>query len=131
MLYARPQGGAGDAGWGVVRTVGTTVDTVRHYEDVGLLRPERNGREKRYTAEHAEAFQVIQELKSVGFTLEDIGLIFKLRESYGCGSQQLVDEVVQQFHAQIGSLQSQIAALQDRRDRLRGLLDEISAVTTA
>jgi len=39
--------------------------------------------------------------------------------------------VVQQFHAKIGSLQSQIAALQDRRDRLRGLLDETSAVTTA
>jgi DNA-binding transcriptional MerR regulator len=112
-----------------VKLVGTTMDTVRHYEQLGLIRPERDKQHKHYSGEHVQAFQAIQDLKLIGFTLDDIGLIIKLRESFGCGSQELVDEARQQFQRQINTLRGQIAALEGRRDRLQALLDELSVVT--
>jgi ABC-type transporter Mla subunit MlaD len=60
--------------------------------------------------------------------LDDIRLLFKLKKSYGCGSPQLIHDVAEQFTAQIDSLNQQIAALEGRRDRLRGFLDELAPV---
>lgn len=112
-----------------VKTVGTTVDTVRHYEELGFIHPERVSQQKHYLEEHVQAFEAVQELKSVGFSLEDIRLIFRLRESYGCGSPKLVEEVIQQFESHIEALDAQIVALEDRRHRLSGLLRDLAAVT--
>ena len=106
-----------------VKMVGTTMDTVRHYEQLGLIQPQRDKQYKDYSTEHVHAFEAISEFKSVGFTLDDIRLLFKLKESYGCGSPQLIQDVAEQFTAQIDSLNQQIAVLEGRRDRLRGFLD--------
>lgn len=113
-----------------VRTLNTTLDTVRHYEGVGLLCPTRNNNQKHYYDEHLQAFRVIQELKDVGFSLEDILLLFELKASVGCGSDILIREVTEKFESQIALLDKQIQNLKIRRDNLRGTLDELNRVMT-
>ncbi len=111
-----------------VKTLNTTVDTVRHYEELGLIHPVRDNQQKQYSEDHVKAFQAIQELKMVGFTLDDIGLIVKLRESFGCGAPELIHEVLQQFAHRIEALNEEIVVLQGRRDSLRALVEELQTV---
>ncbi|WDL98457.1 MerR family transcriptional regulator [Alicyclobacillus sp. ALC3] len=112
-----------------VRTLNTTLDTVRHYEEIGLLSPVRNDNKKHYYDEHLQAFRTIQELKDAGLSLEDILLLFELKESVGCGSEVLIREVTAKFENQIATLDAQMQALRIRRDNLRGTLDELRRVT--
>lgn len=108
-----------------VRTLNTTHDTVRHYEQVGLLSPTRDGNQKHYYDDHIQVFEVIQELKNLGFSLDDILLLFELRASVGCGSEVLILEVKRKFDNQIANLDKQIHDLTIRRDNLRETLDEL------
>ncbi|PWI55174.1 MerR family transcriptional regulator [Sulfoacidibacillus thermotolerans] len=111
-----------------VRTLNTTHETVRHYEQVGLLCPARDGNQKHYFDDHIQVFEIIQELKNIGFSLEDILLLFELRASVGCGSEVLIHEVKRKFANQIANLDNQIHDLTIRRDNLREMLDELSKV---
>lgn len=62
------------------KITGLTIKALRFYHDVGLLVPawidERTGY-RHYDAQQIEKARVISALKTLGFTLEQIGLIFK------------------------------------------------------
>lgn len=78
-----------------IKTLQTTKDTVRHYEELLLLIPERTNTYKNYTKKHIIEFQVIQELQEIGFSLKEIQQIFMLKKTLGCSNDRLIEDVLQ------------------------------------
>jgi DNA-binding transcriptional MerR regulator len=56
----------------------TTLRTIRHYEELGLLTPSRNGQQRVYTERDRVRLQLILRGKRLGFTLEEIAHILDL-----------------------------------------------------
>jgi DNA-binding transcriptional MerR regulator len=56
----------------------TTLRTIRHYEELGLLTPGRNGQQRVYTERDRVRLQLILRGKRLGFTLEEIAHILDL-----------------------------------------------------
>ncbi len=105
-----------------LQTVGTTLDTVRHYESLSLLQPARMNRQKQYGPAEVQAFQVIKEFQQAGLSLEDIRLLFNLKLAHGCGSAELVQGAVQQLDSQLRRVEEEFLRLEKRRQFLRDTL---------
>ena len=56
----------------------TTLRTIRHYEELGLLTPSRNGQQRVYAERDRVRLQLILRGKRLGFTLEEIAHILDL-----------------------------------------------------
>lgn len=101
---------------GLARLVGVSVKTVRHYHKIGLMpEPERTGSGYRlYTAEHVRRLRIIREMREIGLSFAQIGLVMgrsddetRLRETL----QDVLDKVDEQIHE-----------LHERRERIFQLL---------
>lgn len=59
----------------VAEQTGLSVRTLRHYEDVGLVRPSARsaGGFRLYTADDVARLLLIRRMKPLGFTLEEMG----------------------------------------------------------
>ena len=57
---------------------GITIDTLRYYNKIGLLVPQRSGNRRNYSEEDLEKAVVIIKLKNLNFTLEEIKAMFQL-----------------------------------------------------
>lgn len=88
-----------------------STDTLRFYEELEILIPERSAnRYRRYTPVHEEQIKLIIVLKSVGFSLNEIKQFVQMGQrdaSEACNtiSNQLVDEKLKQMTRQIEILQ--------------------------
>jgi DNA-binding transcriptional MerR regulator len=97
-------------------TVGVTTRTVRHYHHLGLLpEPERlpNGY-RDYTLRHAVVLARIRRLTELGLGLTEV------RDVLADDAGRDLAEVLEELDA---DLARQEAAIRERRDRLRALLD--------
>ncbi|KQL51470.1 6-phosphogluconolactonase [Heyndrickxia shackletonii] len=103
----------------------TTKDTVRHYEDLQLLTPKWKGSMKDYGEKEIQDYQVIKEFKSLGLSLKEIQLLFKLKHSFGCGDSQFINEVVIQLTNHLEVLRQEEEEIKNRRIQLEKQLDEI------
>jgi DNA-binding transcriptional MerR regulator len=56
----------------------TTLRAIRHYEELGLLAPGRNGQQRIYTERDRVRLQLILRGKRLGFTLDEIAHILDL-----------------------------------------------------
>lgn len=56
----------------------TTLRTIRHYEELGLISPSRNGRQRVYTQRDRVRLELILRGKRLGFTLDEIAHIINL-----------------------------------------------------
>jgi MerR family transcriptional regulator, copper efflux regulator len=59
---------------------GVSIHTLRHYDDVGLLRPSgrSEGGFRLYTEEDLERFLVIRRMKPLGFSLEEMRQVLEV-----------------------------------------------------
>lgn len=89
----------------------TTKDTVRHYEDLGLLNPEWNKGKRNYTARDLIDFEAIKEMKALGFSLKDVQVIFELKRTNQCGSPDLIKHVRHRLEEQYLQLKKEEEAL--------------------
>ncbi len=60
---------------------GVTHRTMRHYEDLGLLRPERRGTQRIYHRRDRIRLQLILRGRRLGFPLEEVATILDLYDS--------------------------------------------------
>ncbi|MFJ8019742.1 MerR family transcriptional regulator [Streptomyces sp. NPDC096311] len=97
-------------------TVGVTTRTVRHYHHLGLLpEPERRPNGYRdYTLRHAVVLARIRRLTELGLGLAEV------RDVLADDAGRDLAEVLEELDA---DLARQEAAIRERRDRLRALLD--------
>ena len=58
-----------------------TTRTIRFYEDAGLLTPVRQGRNRLYTVRDRTRLKLILRGKRLGFSLNEIGEMFRLYDS--------------------------------------------------
>lgn len=107
-----------DASWRVgdlAKASGLTVRTLHHYDDVGLLRPERTAAGHRvYRRAHVERLYRISVLRRFGVSLDDIGAA--------------LDDPGWTLD---GALRGQLAALEDQVLRTERLLHRLTDVTSA
>ena len=101
---------------------GITTKALRHYEKLGLLRPERDVNGYRlYDANHVLQVQRIRQLQGLGLSLRQIGLIVQ-EDAEG-------DFWKSVLHSLLEQTESEIEVLEARREQLSQLIDTDSAET--
>jgi len=104
----------------VARRAGVSVDTLGHYERVGLLAPaarDPNGY-RRYSAAAVDRVRLIQRALDMGFTLEELGRVLKQRDAGRAPCRQVRAIAV----ARLEELEARIEGLHVLRDELTRLV---------
>lgn len=98
---------------------GVTHRTIRHYEDLGLIAPERRGQQRLYHRRDRTRLGLILRGKRLGFPLEEIRTIIDLYDAPRGRASQL--EYV------LGQIDERRADLEQRRRDLEDALKELDA----
>jgi DNA-binding transcriptional MerR regulator len=99
---------------------GVTLRTLRHYEDVGLLSPERRGTSRVFRHRDRIRLELILRGKRLGFTLPEIATIVNMYDEQPGEAGQL-----QYLIDQIGVRRSD---LEQRRRDIEDTLEELAEV---
>ncbi|NVJ97672.1 MAG: MerR family DNA-binding transcriptional regulator [Alphaproteobacteria bacterium] len=96
---------------------GVTPRTLRHYEDQGLIAPERQGQNRIYSAEDRVRLAWILRGKRVGFSLSEIGEMLDL---YNVGDGRETQRAVT-----VDRCRDRIRALEAQRDDINATIEEL------
>jgi DNA-binding transcriptional MerR regulator len=102
----------------LTKAFGISSRTLRHYEDVGLIAPERRGQARIYSARDRARLLLILRGKRVGFELSEIGEILDLYEEADGGAAQLT-LARKKFAERIALLERQKADIEESLAELR------------
>lgn len=105
-----------------------TPRTLRYYEYIELLAPERVGRARYYGPRDIARMTLIIRGRRFGFSLEELRQWLLIREEKGSQAQMQI--LVEAAGRQLGKLDEQIAELQEARDELAELREEVSKTLT-
>lgn len=111
----------------MARLCGSTLRTVRFYEEAGLLTPEErsDGGHRLFTSTEQQKLQLILDLREAGLSLNDIKTLFQLKTR--CGSPEEVSrEVSALLEQQIDEMQRKIAKLRRVREELSSTVSVLS-----
>lgn len=61
--------------------VDAPIDTIRYYEKIGLIKPNRNKYQREYQQNDVEIFLAIRKLAKAGIKLSDIKIILNMEEA--------------------------------------------------
>ena len=93
-----------------------TPRTLRYYEYIELLHPEREGRARFYSARERARMKLILRGRKFGFSLEVIRQWLLIYEKEGTEAQ---------MHAWVSMSQSQLKELAEQREQLDEAMDEL------
>lgn len=96
----------------LARRIGTTLRTVRFYEEAGMLKPSAVGKGGRrlYTEQDLERLALITDLRELDLSLEEIKGLLEMKE--GCSTApELAERFGQALSAQLERTQKRLAAL--------------------
>lgn len=99
-----------------------TPRTLRYYEYIELLQPEKEGRSRFYTGREVARMVLILRGRRFGFSLEEIRQWLMIYEDAGTKSQ--MDAWVEMADRQLIALRAQAVELQESIDDLQSLRDE-------
>lgn len=73
----------------VAETVGLSLRTIRHYEEVGLVPPTGRsaGGFRLYTGDDMQRLRLVKQLKPLDFTLEEMRDLLELRDRLAAGAR--------------------------------------------
>lgn len=77
----------------ITKLSGLSKDTIRFYEKLGLVKPNRESYSREYTDDDLERIEQIKQLKGLDFTLSEIKLLVDIDEKY-----QSIDEIYSMTH---------------------------------
>ena len=100
------------------KDLGVTARTLRHYEQLGLIAPERRGQSRIYSARDRARLSLILRGKRVGFELAEIAEILDLYEKTDGGAAQL-GVARRKFSERIVLLEQQKADIEESLAELR------------
>ncbi len=112
----------------MARLTGSTVRTVRFYEEAGLLEPtsRRCGGHRLFNERSLMRLQLILDLREAGLSLQGIKELFELKEGESDATEASA-RMTELFAEQIDALQRKIAKLRSLRDEFSscvGILGE-------
>ena len=107
---------------------GTTVKSIRHYEEIGLLPPpQREGKYRIYSLQSVELLTFIKCAQQLGFKLKEMQAMFEphrgqtppwnlAHQAITDKKRQLTDTIKQltRQHQQLSALQASLAQVQDQ-----------------
>lgn len=101
---------------------GVSTDTLRHYERKGLIpapRRSQNGY-REYTAQTLDRVRLVRRALAVGFTLEELARILRLRDKGGapCRKVRALTAI------KLEQVETQLKQMNALKDELRGILSE-------
>jgi Cu(I)-responsive transcriptional regulator len=113
----------------LAKRTGTKVQTIRYYEQIGLLpEPERTeGGQRRYGDDDLDRLAFIRHARQLGFTLEAIRELLELSDNPGRSCAD-VDRIA---HRQLKEVEARIARLEALRKELNRMLKECSRDTVS
>jgi MerR family mercuric resistance operon transcriptional regulator len=100
---------------------GISADTLRHYERKGLMKPDRsvNGY-REYPAHAVDRVRMIRSALALGFRLDDLARIFKVRDAGGAPCRQVRELAA----VKLDEVESLLQELTTVRNELRKLLKD-------
>ncbi len=106
----------------IARRAGTTAETVRHYTDVGVLRPSRNPENgyRQYSRDDLRRLHFALQARSLGFTLADIGQLITESESGDSPCATTRSLIEQRLH----EVEKRIHELQHLSARMKQALED-------
>ncbi|MTI18640.1 MerR family transcriptional regulator [Rhodobacteraceae bacterium RKSG542] len=106
----------------LAKRTGTSVQTIRHYEEKGLIAapPRTEGGQRRYDETHLKQLTFIRHSRDMGFSLQKIQSLLQLSAEPGafCAS---ADNIAREHLAKI---EDQIRRLTVLRDELKSVLEQ-------
>ena len=103
-----------------------TPRTLRYYEYIELLAPEKEGRSRFYTAREVARMTLILRGRRFGFSLEEIRQWLEMYEDQG--SREQLETFVKMAERQLAELEKQAAEIKETQEELIGLRNETSAL---
>ena len=97
-----------------------TTRTIRHYEDLGLLAPERDGQNRIYTPRDRVHLKLILRGRRLGFSLKEIGEMLELYDAPNGEASQL-----KRFVAKMRERRKALLEQREDIDRVLEELDEL------
>ncbi|HEY0840694.1 MAG TPA: MerR family transcriptional regulator [Vulgatibacter sp.] len=110
----------------LARRTGTTLRTVRFYEEAGMLKPTSvaKGGRRLYTEADLERLTLITDLRELNLSLDEIKELLRMRE--GCSSApELADRFGSALNQQLERTQQRLAALLRLRDEFSAALSAL------
>jgi DNA-binding transcriptional MerR regulator len=105
----------------LARISGVSADTLRHYERKGLLKPRRAPNGYREYPRHAvERVRLIRAALAIGFKLDDLERVFKIRDAGGAPCRQVRELAA----AKLDELETLVRDLITMRDDMRKLIKD-------
>ena len=97
---------------------GVTTRTIRHYEDLGLISPERHGTKRLYRRRDRTRLQLNLRGKRLGFTLSEIRDLLDVYES--------PTDTVPQLHAFLATVSRHRDVLERQLEDLNATLEDLA-----
>ncbi len=101
-----------------------TPRTLRYYEYIELLQPEREGRSRFYTPREVARMKLIMRGRRWGFSLEELRQWLEIYEKQGTAAQ--MEKWVELADRQIGVLQEQHEQLAQAIEELRDMRNQVA-----
>ena len=107
----------------LARECGTTVRTVRFYEEAGLVEPtsRSDGGHRMFEPSQVSRLQLIMDLREAGLSLCDIKSLFELK-SRASSAAEASERMAGALEAQIEEMQRKIAVLRRLREELAAMV---------
>lgn len=106
---------------------GVTTRTIRYYEELGMLKPERTSTNQRmFSNAEIAKLKLIDRGKKYGFTLDEIKEMVLLFDADRSGKKQL-ERTIEYGKKQIQVMEERIGELEKTKKEMEFLLDEFSA----
>ena len=108
---------------------GVKVQTVRYYEQIGLLPSARRtaGNHRLYTKDHMDLLKFVRHSRSLGFSLDQIRELLALRESPG-GNCEEIDEIARKH---LLDVESKISRLRELETELKHMVGQCAGGTVS
>lgn len=111
----------------LAREFGTTLRTLRFYEDKGLLHPKRDGQQRLYSRRDRARLNLILRGKRVGFSLNDIREMLDLYDLRD-GQVTQMRVALAKFGSQVKTLQAQKADIEDAISDLTRTMEIVAGI---
>lgn len=114
----------------LVREFDITPRTLRYYEELGLLSPERSGNRRLYDERDRTRLRLILRGRRLGFSLDEIAHLLAIYGIDASGEAQLREALrmaevkLKEIGAQIAELKALRAEIVERARELKALLEE-------
>ncbi len=115
----------------LARLSGLTLRTIRYYGELGLLSEVRtHGNQRYYSDQDLVYLKRIGELKSLGFSLEEIARIIRLRDEDESGNKRR-NELLAQYRSKLSKDIERMNTLQEHIDELKWRISQLESAEDA